>query len=60
MEFQKIITKKETDSEKFISETVAFYNEMHPEGFNLFKKIIDNDLYYQQAIELHLFGLTLF
>jgi len=24
--------------------------------FNLFKKIVDNDLYYKQAIELHLFG----
>lgn len=35
-----VLTKKETDSEKFISETVAFYNEMHPEGFNLFKKIL--------------------
>jgi hypothetical protein len=34
------LTKKETNTENFISETVAFYNQMHPEGFNLFKKIL--------------------
>ena len=35
-----ILTKKEIDSEKFISEAVHFYNEMNPQGFNLLKKIL--------------------
>ena len=35
-----VVTKKEFDSEKFISEAVAFYNQMNPQGFNLFKKIL--------------------
>jgi hypothetical protein len=34
------LTKKETNTENFISEAVAFYNQMHPESFNLFKKIL--------------------
>ena len=35
-----IVTKKELNWDHFIAETVAFYNEMHPEEFNLFKKIL--------------------
>jgi hypothetical protein len=35
-----VLTKKELVWNEFISETVFFYNEMHPEGFNLFKKIL--------------------
>lgn len=35
-----VLTKKETNSEKFISEAVTFYNQMNPQGFNLFKKIL--------------------
>jgi hypothetical protein len=34
------ITKKQLIWDEFISEAVHFYNEMHPEGFNLFKKIL--------------------
>ncbi|RZJ72199.1 LETM1-related biofilm-associated protein [Flavobacterium sp.] len=28
------------DREKFVSETIAFYNEMNPKGFNLLKKVL--------------------
>ncbi|NUY79430.1 hypothetical protein HUK80_00865 [Flavobacterium sp. MAH-1] len=28
------------DREKFIAETIAFYNEMHPKGFNLLRKVL--------------------
>ena len=34
------ITKQEVNWNDFISETVSFYNEMHPEEFNLLKKIL--------------------
>ena len=34
------ITKQEVNWNDFISETVSFYNEMHPEEFNLFKKLL--------------------
>ena len=33
-------TTLENNPEKYISKVLAFYNEMHPEGFNLFKKIL--------------------
>jgi hypothetical protein len=33
-------TKKEKDSTLFIEQVNAFYKQMHPEGFNLFKKIL--------------------
>lgn len=36
------LTLKENDPENFIQKTVAFYNEMNPEGFNLFKKVLPN------------------
>lgn len=28
------------DREKFIAETITFYNEMHPKGFNLLRKVL--------------------
>ncbi|MBP6180349.1 LETM1-related biofilm-associated protein [Flavobacterium sp.] len=34
------LTKEEISSEKFITEAVTFYNQMNPQGFNLFKKIL--------------------
>jgi hypothetical protein len=34
------ITTLENNPEKYITKALAFYNEMHPEGFNLFKKIL--------------------
>ncbi|WGK94446.1 MULTISPECIES: LETM1-related biofilm-associated protein [Flavobacterium] len=35
-----ITAKKELKWDHFISEAVSFYNEMHPEEFNLFKKLL--------------------
>ncbi len=32
----------ESNTEEFISKAVAFYNEMNPQGFNLFKKVLPN------------------
>jgi hypothetical protein len=37
------INTKDSNSEDFISKTVLFYNEMHPQGFNLLKKILPNN-----------------
>ena len=34
------ITKNSLDSNEFIKQSVAFYNEMNPQGFNLFHKIL--------------------
>lgn len=34
------LTKEETSTQNFIKEAVAFYNQMNPQGFNLFKKIL--------------------
>ena len=34
------LTKDEISTENFIKEAVAFYNQMNPQGFNLFKKIL--------------------
>ncbi|MES2806965.1 MAG: LETM1-related biofilm-associated protein [Bacteroidota bacterium] len=34
------LTNDEISSENFIKQTVAFYNQMNPQGFNLFKKIM--------------------
>ncbi|MFV5697905.1 LETM1-related biofilm-associated protein [Flavobacterium sp. ZT3R17] len=34
------LTKEEINSENFIKEAVTFYNQMNPQGFNLFKKIL--------------------
>ena len=34
------VTKEQFNWEEFITETVSFYNEMHPEEFNLFKKLL--------------------
>ncbi|MFV5695890.1 LETM1-related biofilm-associated protein [Flavobacterium sp. LB3P122] len=34
------LTKQEISSENFIKEAVDFYNQMNPQGFNLFKKIL--------------------
>ena len=33
------LTTHNNTPEKFIAKAVAFYNEMNPQGFNLFKKI---------------------
>jgi hypothetical protein len=35
-----ILTKKESNPDQFISDAVAFYNQMNPQGFTLFKKIL--------------------
>jgi hypothetical protein len=37
------ITTLETNPEKYISKVLAFYNEMHPQGFNLFNKILTSN-----------------
>lgn len=37
------INTKDSNSENFTTKTVAFYNEMHPQGFNLLKKILPNN-----------------
>jgi hypothetical protein len=34
------LTTNDTNSEKFILKTVQFYNEMNPQGFNLFRKVL--------------------
>jgi hypothetical protein len=34
------LTTNDTNPEKFVSKTVAFYNEMNPQGFNLFRKVL--------------------
>jgi predicted DNA-binding protein YlxM (UPF0122 family) len=34
------LTTHENNPEKFIGKAVAFYNEMNPQGFNLFKKVL--------------------
>lgn len=34
------LTCDESNSEKFINKTIAFYNEMNPQGFSLFKNIL--------------------
>ncbi len=35
-----LLIEKNTNSEIFISKAVAFYNQMHPQGFDFFKKIL--------------------
>lgn len=35
-----ILTKKEYNPDQFITDTVAFYNQMNPQGFTLFQKIL--------------------
>ena len=37
------LTNKENDSAKFIEQANAFYNQMHPQGFSLLKKILPKD-----------------
>ncbi|WP_121365589.1 LETM1-related biofilm-associated protein [Flavobacterium limicola] len=34
------LTNNDNSSENFIKQAVAFYDEMHPQGFNIFKKIL--------------------
>ncbi|MFV8375786.1 LETM1-related biofilm-associated protein [Flavobacterium sp. LB1P71] len=34
------LTREEINPENFIKEAVTFYNQMNPQGFNLFKKIL--------------------
>ena len=34
------LDNQDNSAERFIKEAVAFYNQMHPQGFNLFKKIL--------------------
>ncbi|MBE0391177.1 LETM1-related biofilm-associated protein [Flavobacterium sp. PL002] len=36
------LTQKEENPENFILKALAFYNEMNPQGFNLFKKVLPN------------------
>jgi hypothetical protein len=35
------ITSRDSDSKRFISDAVAFYNQMNPQGFKLFQKVVD-------------------
>jgi hypothetical protein len=35
-------TEVESNPSKFINKAVAFYNEMNPQGFNIFKKVLPN------------------
>ena len=37
------LTSKNFKKEKFILETEAFYSQMNPQGFNLFKKVLPNN-----------------
>jgi hypothetical protein len=37
------INTSDSNPENFIDKTVSFYNEMHPQGFNLLKKILPNN-----------------
>ena len=37
------LTNPESTPEKFIAEAVDFYNQMNPQGFSLFKKIMPDD-----------------
>jgi hypothetical protein len=37
------LTSKENDSAKFIEQANLFYNQMHPQGFSLLKKILPKD-----------------
>lgn len=34
------LTTEENNTQKFVAKAVAFYNEMNPQGFNLFKKVM--------------------
>lgn len=36
------LTTHDVDSSNFIKNCLNFYNEMHPQGFNLFKKVLPN------------------
>lgn len=36
------LTTHENNPENFVSKALAFYNEMNPQGFNLFKKVLPN------------------
>ena len=36
------LTSQENNAAAFINKAVDFYNEMHPQGFNLFKKVLPN------------------
>ena len=38
------VTKQQLNWEEFITETMSFYNEMHPEEFNLFKKLLPKNI----------------
>ena len=35
-----VLSSNDAKTENFIAKAVAFYNEMNPEGFNLFKKVL--------------------
>jgi hypothetical protein len=37
------LTTKDTKKEKFLIQSEAFYNQMNPQGFNLFKKVLPNN-----------------
>lgn len=37
------INTQDSNPENFIAKTVSFYDEMHPQGFNLLKKILPNN-----------------
>lgn len=37
------LTINERNTENFVSKALTFYNELNPEGFNLFKKVLHNN-----------------
>lgn len=36
------LTTQDNDQERFINKALSFYNEMNPQGFSLFKKVLPN------------------
>lgn len=38
-----VLVKKEKDTKQFVAKTLAFYNEMNPIGFSIFKKVLPNE-----------------
>ncbi len=48
------LTNNDISSDNFIKQAVAFYHEMHPQGFNIFKKILpknSNSLTLEKIID---------
>lgn len=41
-----VLTTKDDNPKEFVAKAVAFYDEMNPKGFNLFKKVLPNNSAY--------------